>query len=51
MAVEKCMCEHKGQDEIHGKYIRVHNEFKNKAGMKILRCTVCLNEKPDTTKK
>lgn len=41
MAIRKCNCEHKTQDELHGKGNRVHNPTaKGK-----LRCTVCKNEK------
>ena len=35
-----CTCEHKGQDKLHGKGRRVHNETNNG-----WRCTVCSSEK------
>lgn len=36
----KCTCEHKGQDELHGKKNRVHNPCSK--GYQ--RCTVCLKQ-------
>ena len=41
--VKECNCEHKSQDEIHGKGKRVYNEF-TKNNVKMARCTVCLKE-------
>lgn len=41
--VIRCSCEHDGQDQLHGKYNRVHNlTVKGKSsGMFTWRCTVC----------
>ena len=36
MAIMKCKCKHEGQDRIHGKGERVHNEATTG-----FRCTVC----------
>lgn len=35
--VLKCSCNHKGQDRLHGKYMRVHNMTLKGD----YRCTVC----------
>ena len=38
----KCKCDHKGQDELHGKNVRVHNPLKRKQSEpQKWRCTVC----------
>jgi hypothetical protein len=45
--IKLCTCEHKGQDRLHGRGMRVFNECKGQAGRaddgerKALRCTVC----------
>ncbi len=45
--VKKCDCKHEGQDELHGKGNRVHNETKKgKDSAKMYRCTVCSKERP-----
>ena len=36
----RCNCRHEFQDERYGPYMRLHTE-----GLKVYRCTVCLNEK------
>lgn len=43
----KCFCEHKGQDELHGKNNRVHTPLKrtSKEVRQVWRCTACLREK------
>lgn len=38
--VKPCDCQNKGQDEIHGKGMRVHNLGK-KESKTFWRCTVC----------
>lgn len=40
-AIKKCKCDHKGQDKIYGKKMRV---FNFREGKKTWRCTVCQNE-------
>jgi hypothetical protein len=42
----KCNCDHKGQDELHGANIRVHNPMgsvkkKQPSEKQMWRCTVC----------
>jgi hypothetical protein len=42
----KCNCDHKGQDELHGANIRVHNPVgpvkkKQPSEKQMWRCTVC----------
>lgn len=47
--IAPCTCQHKYQDEVYGKGLRVHNPCKyNKAAdlKSGLRCTVCGNVKP-----
>lgn len=44
MAIKKCVCEHKFQDKIYGKDMRVHTPTK-KEDNKIYRCTVCGRER------
>ena len=49
MAILKCTCEHKVQDELHGKNKRVMNPTlrdnpQTKADI-TYRCTVCLKER------
>ena len=43
--IKKCICEHKHQDQIHGKGRRVMNEIKvSRPGdppLPAVRCTVC----------
>ncbi len=42
----KCTCEHEGQDKLHGKNQRVHNETnKGQEKQVIWRCTVCQSTK------
>jgi len=37
-----CICQHKQQDELHGKGNRVHNKCKRRVpGWTPWRCTVC----------
>ena len=38
--ISSCICNHEGQDSLHGKGMRVFNET-----VKGYRCTVCLREK------
>lgn len=45
----KCNCKNKFQDEKYGKGMRVHNKMKEET--KKYRCTVCSNEKFNTSKK
>lgn len=40
-----CSCEHKVQDEVWGKGMRVHNPCHPKESIRRWRCTVCLNER------
>ncbi len=42
--IKRCSCKHLGQDKIHGKGRRVHNEAKGNGNTTIFRCTVCLKE-------
>jgi len=46
MAIKKCTCNNKFQDQIHGKGMRVANECKSTkdATRKKFRCTVCGKE-------
>lgn len=45
MKIAKCNCEHKSQDELHGKGMRAFNPCKAKTGDgKAYRCTVCGKE-------
>lgn len=39
-----CTCQHKGQDAIHGKGMRVMNECRGTSGKETYRCTVCVRE-------
>lgn len=41
MAIKRCECEHKYQDEVHGKGLRVHTKKVN--GKYV--CTVCRKER------
>lgn len=46
--IMKCTCKHEGQDELHGKGMRVWNKTtKGKAASSadVWRCTVCRSEK------
>lgn len=45
MAIKSCTCEHKYQDEKHGKGKRVHNPGKGQNGSTEWVCTVCGNRK------
>lgn len=40
----KCDCEHKSQDKLHGKKMRVYNEGNTNGTTKVYRCTVCSKE-------
>ena len=44
-SIKKCNCQHKAQDEMYGKGMRVHNSMRTDKQNK-WRCTVCGNEKP-----
>lgn len=49
--IAKCVCDHAGQDKLHGKQNRVHNWAVNensKSGG--WRCTVCEKVKPHNLK-
>ena len=41
--VMRCPCDHKGQDEMHGKGMRAHNSVNKdaKSGSQTWRCTAC----------
>lgn len=42
----KCTCDHKSQDELHGKNMRVFNKIKQSDTKNTTyRCTVCLKLK------
>ncbi len=47
--VMKCSCEHKGQDAIYGKGMRLFNRAKHRTQKdgKAWRCTVCGNKIED----
>ena len=40
----RCDCAHTGQDDLHGKGLRVHNQT-SKVNPTIYRCTVCKKER------
>ncbi|ARM71097.1 hypothetical protein pVco7_gp108 [Vibrio phage pVco-7] len=46
----KCDCKHEGQDELHGKGMRVANKISSKDG-NMVRCTVCKKESRVSEKK
>jgi hypothetical protein len=39
--IKRCTCDNEGQDKLHGRGLRAHNETANGNW----RCTVCGNEK------
>lgn len=41
--IGKCICVHKGQDDLHGPGLRVLNVVPRKDGADERRCTVCGN--------
>ena len=43
--IKKCTCEHKDQDQMHGKGNRVHNPVNKDPKAIKWRCTVCKNER------
>lgn len=49
--IKICKCEHKAQDELHGKSKRVFNKTKKMAGTQaVWRCTVCKSEQAQTSR-
>lgn len=44
-----CSCQHKDQDEMYGKGMRVHN-ISGKAGSELAYCTVCTPRRLSTEK-
>jgi hypothetical protein len=43
--IKKCTCEHKDQDSMHGKGMRVHTPINNKTNPNDWRCTICKSER------